>query len=105
MFNKLGPPLAMSEGMIDIITNVRNKNKFTIKGKTGGIDVRHFEVFWEVGFKLGRGLEILNHPTPFISATASGSVRVRVTDCLGSQSGLCIMHHVHGGQSGPIHGI
>ena len=45
----LGSPLAPSEGVIDVVTNVW-ENK-TYMGKTGGIDVRHFEGFldssWE----------------------------------------------------------
>ena len=41
----LGSPLATSEGAIEV-TKVRykyNKAEYIINGKTGGIDVRHFE--------------------------------------------------------------
>ena len=45
----LGSPLATSEGVIDVVTNVRNyKEPEYYHGKTGRIDVRHFEGFREV---------------------------------------------------------
>ena len=44
----LGSLLATSEGEIDIITNVRWPKPEKKEGKTDGIDVRHFEGFWEV---------------------------------------------------------
>ena len=84
----LGSPLVTSEGAIDVVTNVRNKIKSTIKGKTGDIDVRHLWRFLRAW---------VCHPAPFISATGS----VRVADCL-------ILHcHVQGGQwhHVPIHGV
>ena len=79
----LDSPLATNEGGIDIMTDVRQPQWYkNEKGKTGGIDVRHFEGFcqvrslecWEGNWVL---IEILNHPTPFIS----------VADCLKTQSG------------------
>ena len=42
----MGSPFATSEGVIDVVTNVRNKSKFTENiGKTDGIAVRHIEGF------------------------------------------------------------
>jgi hypothetical protein len=58
----LGSPLATCEDEIDIVTNVRRTGRMINIGKTGGIDVRHFEGFWEVldnlDFKLRRELSI-----------------------------------------------
>ena len=47
----LGSPLATSEGVIDVITDAR-KQKQKIKGKTGGINVRHIEGF--IGLEVGK---------------------------------------------------
>ena len=56
----LSSPLATSEDVLNVVTNVRNPSKFTGDiGKTGGIDVRHFEGgLLEVLDKLGRVLSI-----------------------------------------------
>ena len=69
----LGSPLASSEGESGVVTNARFKRIIrSVNGKTCGIDFRHFELLKVsecLGFKLRRELsiEILNHPTPFIS--------------------------------------
>ena len=81
-----GSPLATSEGRIDFITNVRAA-WYIYTGKTGDIDVRHFERFLRgLEFKFGRELsiEILDLPTPFIMI----SVRVPDSSCLVGQSGI-----------------
>ena len=53
----LGSPHATSEGVIDVVTNVRIIFGKPI-GKAGGIDVRHFEGFEEVlGIQVGKGTE------------------------------------------------
>ena len=45
----LGSPLAKNESLSDVVTNERYPSEFTRNiGKTGGIDVKHFEGFWEV---------------------------------------------------------
>ena len=72
----LGSPLAKNESLSDVVTNERYKSEFTKNiGKTSGIDVKHFEGFWEV---VGRELsiEIMNLPIPFISATGRPSHRL-----------------------------
>ena len=60
----LGSPLATSEGAIDVVTNIRNKIKSTVKGKTGGVYIRHF---WEVlDSSSGRELSIEPFDTLYI---------------------------------------
>ena len=47
--------IALGEGVIDFVTNVRVKEKAKNKGKTGSIVVRHFEGFsgrLQVGFQV-----------------------------------------------------
>ena len=41
----LDSPLATSESVIEVVTNVRNEKKHMGMGKAGGINVRHFECF------------------------------------------------------------
>ena len=61
----LASPIATDEGGIGVITNARVVVIY-ISGKTGGIDVRHFEGIW-IGFKLGGELKDWKiEPTPFI---------------------------------------
>ena len=69
----LDSPLATREGGIDVVTDVRMERvgyHFSM-GKTGRIDVRHFEDFWESWIQVGKGTEFwnINRPTSFISAT------------------------------------
>jgi hypothetical protein len=53
----LGLLLATNEGDIDIITDGRHKKYKKQKGKTGGIDVRHFEGSERSWIQVGRGTE------------------------------------------------
>ena len=41
----LSSPLTLGEGVIDVVADVRNMTTSIIEGKTGSIDVRHFEGF------------------------------------------------------------
>ena len=44
----LGSPLSTIEGGIDITTDIRRNYDKRDKGKADGIDIRHFDGFWEV---------------------------------------------------------
>ena len=58
----LGPPLPTSDGVIAVVTSVRNPSKFTRNiGKTGGIDIGHFKGFWEVLDLSKEGYWLLYH--------------------------------------------